>query len=166
MFRAVMLAIGCFLVILGIESLMIDSVLLRSEFLPESLLPENESENTLIAYTPSMMVTIVLFFVGTAVIYQLGLKRSRHTSHSTVARTTVTQQVVSPTTAASPTPLSQPKPTVTESAYDSTDYLSDEDDDEDDDDWTSSYDDAVTADELMSSLNDQFDIDAMIREAG
>ena len=166
MFRAVMLAIGCFLVILGIESLMVDSVLLRSEFLPESLLPENQSENTLIAYTPSMMVTILLFFVGTAVVYQLGFKRSKRPSHSTAVGTTATPPVVSPTTPVSPAPLSQPKPTVTESAYDSTDYLSNEDDDEDDDEWTSSYDDAVTADELMSSLNDQFDIDAMIREAG
>jgi len=159
MIRAITLAIGCFLMVLGIESLMIDSILVQTKYTPDSLLPESATTNTLIAYQPSMMVTILLFFIGSTIIYRLGLKRTSTVRASSVSVTT-----------ASPAPISQstprPAPPIQTPVYNA--VVDDDEDktDDDDDDWDTEIEDATSADELMASLNEEFDIDEMLREAG
>lgn len=139
---------------------MIDSILIHTQYVPASLLPETAADTALIAYKPSMLVTIMLFFSGSAIIYQLGLKRTGNKSDSSVSVPT-----------ARPAPVSQPTPSVTPPArmpvYNEVDDdADDEDDDDDDDEWDTEIENAPSADELMASLSEEFDIDDMLREAG
>ena len=138
---------------------MIDSILVQTKYTPDSLLPESATNNTLIAYQPSMMVTILLFFVGSAIIYRLGLKRTSTVRASSVSVTT-----------ASPAPISQstprPAPPIQTPVYNTVIDDDEDETDDDDDDWDMEIEDATSADELMASLNKEFDIDGMLREAG
>ena len=159
MIRAITLAIGCFLIVLGIESLIIDSVLVQTKYMPDSLLPEAAANNTLIAYQPSMMVTILLFFVGSAIIYRLGLKRTSTARVSSVSVTTASP---------APIPQSTTRPVLPVQTPAHNAIIDDDEDetDDDDDDWDTEIEDTTSADELMASLNEEFDIDQMLREAG
>ena len=135
---------------------MIDSVLVQTKYMPDSLLPESAANNTLIAYQPSMMVTILLFFVGSAIIYRLGLKRTSTARVSSVSVTTASPAPIPQSTTRPALPVQTP-------AHNA---IIDDDEDETDDDWDTEIEDTTSADELMASLNEEFDIDQMLREAG
>ena len=156
MLRAITLAIGCFLIVLGVESLMIDSVLVQTAYMPASLLPETATDSALFAFKPSMMVTILLFFAGSAIIYRVALKRTGKRTESSVS-----------VTIAGPAPISQSAPRVRPPAlmpvYNES---SNDDTEDDDDDWDTDVASTSSADQLMASLNEEFDIDEMLREAG
>ena len=105
------------------------------------------------------MVTILLFFVGSAIIYRLGLKRTSTARVSSVSVTTASP---------APIPQSTTRPVLPVQTPAHNAIIDDDEDetDDDDDDWDTEIEDATSADELMASLNEEFDIDQMLREAG
>ena len=106
-----------------------------------------------------MMVTILLFFVGSTIIYRLGLKRT-----STVRASSVSVTTASPARISQSTP--RPAPPIQTPVYNAVIDDDEDETDDDDDDWDTEIEDATSADELMASLNEEFDIDEMLREAG